>query len=57
MDSEPGTVTSASPLEVQLDSSDTATPALRLASYTPVLADRVAVIVQGGQSLVLGKVT
>jgi len=54
--SEPGTITSASPLEVQLDSADTATPALRLASYTPTLNDRVAVIVQGGQLLVLGRV-
>jgi len=54
--SEPGTITSASPLEVQLDSSDTAAPALRLASYAPTLNDRVAVIVQGGQLLVLGQV-
>jgi len=54
--SEPGTVTSASPLEVQLDSSDTATPAMHLASYAPTLNDRVAVIVQSGQILVLGRV-
>ena len=56
MTSEPGTITSASPVLVQLDSSDTAAPALCLASYTPVLNDRVAVIVQGGQLLVLGRV-
>jgi len=54
MRSEPGIVTSASPLEVLLDSSDTSDPALRLASYTPTLNDRVAVIEQGGQLLVLG---
>jgi len=56
MTSEPGTVTSASPLRVQLDSSDTDDPALTLSSYTPTLTDRVAVIVQGGQLLVLGRV-
>jgi len=54
--SEPASVTQASPLLVLLDSSDTAVPALRLASYTPALSDRVAVIRQGSSLLVLGKV-
>lgn len=53
---EPATVTQASPLLVRLDSSATATPALRLTSYTAVLADRVAVVRFGSQLLVLGKV-
>ena len=52
--SEPATVTSASPLRVQLDSADTDDPGLHLTSYTPVLADRVSVVVQGSQLLVLG---
>jgi len=55
--SERAVVTSASPLEVLLDSSDTADPAQHLASYTPTLNDRVAVVVLGGQLLILGKVT
>ena len=53
---EPGTVTSASPLLVKLDSSATAVPALRLSSYTPVVADRVAVVRMGTRLLTLGKV-
>ena len=53
---EPASIASTSPLTVRLDSSDTAVPALRLASYTPVLADRVAVDRQGSRLLVLGKV-
>ena len=53
---EPGTVSQASPLLVLLDSSDTAVPALRLASYTPVGDDRVAVDRLGSSLLVLGKV-
>lgn len=52
--SEPATVTQVSPLMVQLDSSRTPAPALRLASYTPVAADRVSVDQQGSQLLVLG---
>jgi len=53
---EPATVTQVSPLLVQLDTSATATPSLRLASYTPVLSDRVSVTYQGSQLLTLGKV-
>ena len=53
---EPGTVTQASPLLVQLDSSATAVPALRLSSYSPVVADRVAVVRLGARLLTLGKV-
>lgn len=53
--SEPGTVTQVSPLRVQLDSSATSAPALHLAWYTPVVADRVAVDRQGSQILVLGR--
>lgn len=53
--SEPGTVTQASPLLVLLDSADTATPALHLASYTPALNDRVSVLMQGKQALVIGR--
>ena len=53
--SDPGTVTQASPLKVKLDTSATSVPALRLASYTPVLNDRVSVDVQSTQLLVLGK--
>ena len=52
--SEPATVTQVSPLMVQLDSSRTPTPALHLASYSPVVADRVAVDRQGSQLLTLG---
>lgn len=54
---EPATVTQASPLLVRLNSSATATPALRLASYTPVVSDWVAVVRLGSQLLVLGKVS
>lgn len=50
----PAVVTSTSPLMVQADSSDTAVPAKRLTSYTPVLADHVSVIPQGHQLLILG---
>jgi hypothetical protein len=52
---EPATVTQASPLLVLLDSSSTAVPALHLASYTPVVADRVSVFRQGSQVIVAGK--
>ena len=54
--STPATVTQASPLLVTLDGSDTAVPSLRLASYTPALGDRVAVICQGSGLIALGKV-
>ena len=53
---EPATVTQASPLLVQLDSSLSPVPALYLTSYTPTLADRVAVVPLGTRLLVLGKV-
>jgi hypothetical protein len=56
MQPEPGTVTQASPLLVKLDSSATAVPALRLSSYTPVVADRVAVVRLSSRLLVLGVV-
>jgi hypothetical protein len=52
---EPATVTQVSPLWVRLDSAPSPTPALRLASYTPVLGDRVSVVRQGSQMNVLGK--
>ena len=52
---EPATITSTAPLLARLDSSATAVPALRLASYTPVVADRVSVDRQGSQLLILGK--
>jgi hypothetical protein len=56
MDVTYATVTTASPLTVTLDSSDTAVPAAHLAAYTPVAADRVAVVSLGHGQLVLGKV-
>lgn len=54
--SDPAVVTQVSPLTVTLDGSATAVPALRLASYTPILADKVAVDRIGSRVLVLGKV-
>jgi len=54
--SERAVVTTASPLTVTLDSGDEAVPALRLASYTPVNGDRVAVVQLPDQILVLGQV-
>jgi hypothetical protein len=56
MNAQPGTVTSIVPLLVQLDSSATAVPSLRLASYTPVIGDRCAVLRLGSQILSIGKV-
>jgi hypothetical protein len=58
---ERGTIATASPLTVRLDSSDTAGPALRLESYTPVNGDRVVVDQIGSpghakQLVILGKV-
>lgn len=50
------TVQTVAPLTVLVDSSDTDDPAVALASYTPVVDDRVAVVRLGGQLLVLGKV-
>ena len=52
---EPATVTTASPLMVRLDSSATAVPALHFAAYTPVVGDRVSVLRQGSQVVVVGK--
>ncbi len=52
---EYATVSTASPLTVLLDSSDTAVEAQHLAAYTPVVADRVAVTRFGRGLLVLGK--
>ena len=51
---EPGTVTQISPLLVRLDSSATAVPAVALASYFPVLNDRVSTDLQGAQLVVVG---
>lgn len=51
---EPAVVTQASPLLVQLHSSATAVPALKLGSYTPVLGDQVSVGRQGSEVLVVG---
>lgn len=55
MTPRPATVTQASPLLVQLDGSTQPTPAVRLASYTPTLGARVAVIAYGSRLLVLGE--
>jgi hypothetical protein len=52
----PATVSQASPLQVTLDGATTASNAVKLASYTPTLTDRVAVVRLGSQLLVLGKV-
>ena len=53
---EPATVTQATPtLLVRLDSSATAVPALHFAAYTPVVGDRVSVLRQGSQVVVVGK--
>ena len=54
--SELAVVTAASPLTIRYDSGVKDLPALHLASYSPVVADRVAVIVHQAQILVLGKV-
>jgi len=51
---ESATVTSVSPLRVQLDSTSTDAPALTLVSYIPVVGNRVTVLVQGSQLLILG---
>ena len=54
--SERAKVTTATPLLVTLDSGDEELPASRLAFYTPVLNDRVAVERLGSGLLVIGKV-
>lgn len=51
----PASVTQASPLLVLVDGATQATPAVRLASYTATLADRVIVVRYGTRLLVLGK--
>lgn len=53
--SEPGVVTQASPLLVQLDTSATPVPAYHLTSYTPTLGDRVSTLPQGTMLLCLGR--
>lgn len=50
-----GTVTQVTPLLVQLEGAATATPSVRLASYTVTLSDKVLVLVYGSRLLVLGK--
>lgn len=51
------TVTTASPLAVTVDAATSATPARRLASYTPSAGHRVAVlIIDDVDRLVLGQV-
>lgn len=53
-----GTVAVASPLRVTVSMAATSSPCTRLASYTPVVGDRVVVLVSlgGGPPLCLGKV-
>lgn len=51
-----GVVTQASPLLVQIGSATTGQPARALTTYTPVLSDVVAVLVQGADRVVLGTV-
>jgi len=52
-----GTVTQAAPLLVRTDNAATGTACPRLASYTPTLGHRVAVlVVQGADRLCLGQV-
>lgn len=55
--SERGVVKTVAPLVVILDSGDAELPALRLASYSPIAGDRVAVDQLGAQLVILGKVT
>lgn len=56
VDFQMGTVTQASPLLVQLDGSTAGIATRRLASYTPTLGHRVAVlIIQGSDRLCLGQ--
>lgn len=50
------TVKVASPLSVREDGATTNTPALRNASYTAVVNDRVAIATLGKQLFVIGKV-
>ena len=50
-----GTIDTTSPLTVILDSGDESLPAKRLASYTPVASDRVAVVAFGSGLLIFGR--
>lgn len=55
---DPATVTQVMPrLMVKMEGSATELPALRLSSYIPAVADRVAVVEFGARLLCLGKVT
>lgn len=49
-------VTNVAPLEVTLIGASQGSPAKRLASYTPVLNDKVDVVQRGSSLLVQGKV-
>lgn len=51
-----GSVVTLSPLTARLDGTSTAVPVKRLASYTPAVGDRVALLVVGVQVLTLGKI-
>lgn len=51
-----GVVTQVSPLLVRVGYATTATPARKLASYTPVVTDSVIVLVSGADRVVLGKI-
>lgn len=51
-----GDVTSVSPFRLRLDTEETATAAAKNHSYTPTLADRVAVLVQGADRVVLFRI-
>lgn len=48
-----GTITATSPLAVVLDGETTATGASRNAGYSPTVDDRVAVLVQGADRVVM----
>lgn len=48
-------VTATSPLAVKLEGAGTAVLAIKLASYTATVADRVLVTVEGSTVYVLGK--
>lgn len=51
-----GVVVVDSPLSVRVGSAISGSPSSKLASYTPVVNDFVAVLVQGADRLVIGKV-
>lgn len=51
-----GIVLVASPLSVRVGAAIAGAPCPKLASYTPTINDFVAVLVQGADRLVLGKV-